>query len=254
MKNTPFHAASRLLLPALVLLLLFASSAQALDLHKLIREVEDQYTGRSSHARMTMDVVSEHWRRRLEMEAWSLGRERFLVKILGPAKERGVATLKVDRQVWNYLPRVDRVIKIPPSLMGGSWMGSNITNNDLVKEAHIDEDYNFKLLEETGRYWEVEGIPKPDAAVVWGKIVYRIAKAGRVPLLIEYFDEKGIKVREIRFDDVRKVQGRMIPLRMTVQPEDKPKEKTVLQYTQIEFDLPLKKNFFSLRSLKDRGR
>jgi hypothetical protein len=253
--KTPFFAsASRPLLPALILLLLFASSAQAMDLHKLIREVEDQYIGRSSHARMTMEVVSEHWRRRLEMEAWSLGRDRFLVKILGPAKERGVATLKVDKQVWNYLPRVDRVIKIPPSLMGGSWMGSNITNNDLVKEAHIDEDYNFKLLKETDAFWEIEGIPKPDAAVVWGKIVYRIAKAGRVPQRVDYFDEKGIKVREIRFDDVRKIQGRMLPMRMTVQPEEKPKEKTVLQYTEIEFDLPMKKDFFSLRSLKDRGR
>jgi hypothetical protein len=252
LKSPFFGTGWRPVLPVLILILLFASPARALDLHRLIREVEDQYIGRSSHARMTMDVVSEHWRRRLEMEAWSLGRDRFLVRILEPPKERGVATLKVERQVWNYLPRVDRVIKIPPSMMGGAWMGSDITNNDLVKEAHIDEDYDFTLLKETKDFWEVEGIPKPQAAVVWGKIVYRIAKAGRVPQFVEYFDEKMAKVREIRFDDVRQVEGRLLPMRMTVQPVDKPEERTVLQYMEIEFDLPLEKDFFSLRSLKSR--
>jgi hypothetical protein len=252
MKPSFFSTAKRLILRALILALFLPSPARALDLHRLIREVEDQYIGRSSHARMTMDVVSEHWERRLEMEAWSLGRDRFLVRILEPPKERGVATLKVGRQVWNYLPRVDRVIKIPPSMMGGAWMGSNITNNDLVKEAHIDEDYDFRLQEETAEFWRVEGLPKPDAAVVWGKIVYRIDKTGRVPELVEYFDEKMAKVREIRFDDVRKVQGRDLPMRMTVQPVDKPEERTVLQYRTIEFDLPLKEDFFSLRTLKSR--
>ncbi|HKI51996.1 MAG TPA: outer membrane lipoprotein-sorting protein, partial [Geothermobacteraceae bacterium] len=118
---------------ALLLLLVLSAPAQALDLRQLIRETEDQHMGRSSVAEMTMAVSTEHWQRTTRMEAWSLGRDYFLVRILEPAKEKGVATLKIDQEVWNYLPKVDRTIKVPPSMMGGSWMGSHITNNDLVK-------------------------------------------------------------------------------------------------------------------------
>ncbi|HEY7745139.1 MAG TPA: outer membrane lipoprotein-sorting protein [Desulfuromonadales bacterium] len=240
-------------LAALMLALtLFAAPAAALDLRQLIRGVEDQYIGLSSHARMRMEVSTENWQRSLTMEAWSVGRDHFLVRILEPPKERGVATLKVVQEVWNYLPKVDRVIKVPPSMMGGAWMGSHITNNDLVKAAHVDEDYDFALLEETDTYWRIEGLPRPEAAVVWGKIVYQVRKADRVPLQVDYFDEKMVKVRDIRFEDVRKVGDRSIPLRMTVQPLDKPRERTLLQYEKIEFDLPLEKDFFSLRNLKSR--
>lgn len=234
------------------LLIAWTPAAGDLDLRQLIREVEDQYVGLSSHARMEMEVSTENWQRRLTMEAWSLGRDHFLVRILEPPKERGVTTLKVNQEVWNFLPKVDRVIKIPPSMMGGAWMGSHITNNDLVKAAHIDEDYTFSLLEETDEDWRIEGLPRPEAAVVWGKIVYQIRKADRVPLLVEYFDEKMIKVRDIRFEDVRKIGDRTIPLRMTVQPVDDPRERTIMQYEDIEFDIPIEKDFFSLRNLKRR--
>lgn len=242
-----------LLLAVLILLTsLPAGAAQALDLRQLIREVEDQYIGRSSYARMVMQVRTEHWERNLTMEAWALGRDHFLVRILEPPKEQGVATLKVGQEVWNYLPKVDRVIKVPPSMMGGSWMGSHITNNDLVKAAHIDADYDFTLLEETDEIWRVEGLPKPEAAVVWGRIVYTVEKARRVPVQVEYFDEEKVKVRDIRFDEVRRIGERIIPLRMIVQPLDKPQERTIMEYREIEFDIPIEERFFSLRRLKSR--
>jgi hypothetical protein len=233
-------------------LCVLAQTSSDLDLRALIREVEDQYTGKSSHALMTMQVRTEHWQRSLKMEAWSRGRDRFLVRILEPAKERGVATLKNDREVWNYLPKVDRTIKIPPSMMGGAWMGSHITNNDLVKQSHIDQDYDFSLLEQTPDFWRIEGLPKPEAAVVWGKIVYQIGRADRVPQRIAYFDEDMAMVREIIFDKVQTVEARRLPMRMTVQPLDKPEEQTLLEYEQIAFDVSLPENFFSLRNLKRR--
>ncbi len=222
------------------------------DWRNLIREVEDQHTGRSSRSRMLMQVDAEHWQRRLELVGWSLGRDYFLVRILEPVKERGVATLKADREVWNFLPKVDRVIKIPTSMMGGAWMGSHITNNDLVKESHIDEDYDFSLEEETDSYWRIVGIPKPNAAVIWGKIVYQIEKKRRVPQQVRYFDENLVPVRDIRFDKVRLVGERPIPLRMTVQPLDKTAERTVLEYLELAFDVPVERSFFSLRTLKSR--
>lgn len=235
-----------------LLFLLSAVPARALDMQQLIREVEQQYMGQSSHTRMTMEVATEHWQRHLTMEAWSLGRERFLVRILDPPKERGVATLKVEREVWNYLPKVDRVIKIPPSMMGGAWMGSHITNDDLVKANHVDQDYTFTLLDETAETWRIEGIPRPEAPVVWGKIVYEVRKSPRVPVRVRYFDEGMAPVREITFANVQTVDDRTIPLTMTVQPLDKPDEHTILHYDMVDFGVKLDPGFFSLRNLKAR--
>lgn len=225
---------------------------RAVDLQQLIHQVETQYHRQSSHAKVVMEVATENWSRSLEMESWSRGRDYFLTRILEPPKEQGVATLKALKEVWNYLPKVDRVIKIPPSMMGGSWMGSHITNDDLVKESQVDQDYTFTLLEETAMSWRVECRPRPEAAVVWGKLVYEIEKARILPLRVDYYDEAMTLVREIVFDDVRVVSGTAIPLRMTIRPVDKPKERTVMQYRDIEFDIPIGRDFFSLRNLKAR--
>ena len=226
--------------------------AATLDLAALIRRVEQQYNGNSSEVELEMTIRTGHWERNLKMESWSLGRERFLVRILAPAKEKGVATLKVDREVWNYLPKVDRVIRIPPSMMGGAWMGSHITNDDLVKANHIDEDYDFTLLQEDARSWTIEGIPKPEAPVIWGKIIYRLQKEPLVPLEVQYFDEDSVLVRRIQFDDVQTVSGRTIPLRMSVLPVEKPDELTIMQYLKVRFDVDLGEDYFSLGRLKGR--
>ncbi len=235
-----------------VLLPATGNSAEPLDLRALIEQVERQYNGESSAATVAMTVVTGHWERHLTLASWSRGRDRFLIRILEPAKEKGVATLKVDDDVWNYLPKVDRVIRIPPSMMGGAWMGSHITNDDLVKANRIDEDYDFELLAEDDRFWLIAAIPKPDAAVVWGRLRYRIIKSPLVPSRIEYFDEEDILIRRIDFADVQTVSGRVVPLRMTVIPVARPGEKTVMQYRDLEFDMALPDTFFSLRQLKGR--
>ena len=239
---------STLILSAIILLAVRPSFA--LDVEALVRQVEQQYMGASSRAQTTMLVKTSHWERSLEMEAWSLDRDYFLVRIIEPAKERDVATLKRFREVWNYLPKVDRVIKVPPSMMGGSWMGSHITNDDLVKANHIEKDYNLRLIEETDTYFLVECLPKADAAVVWGKIVYRINKTPQVPEQIDYYDEEMVRVREIHFDDVQQIGDRIVPMRLTVLPLEKPDEQTILHYRELVFDLPLDENYFSLRTLK----
>jgi outer membrane lipoprotein-sorting protein len=222
----------------------------ATDLQALVRKVEQQYMGVSSKARMEMNVRSEHWERTLVMDSWSLGRDYFLVRIIEPSKERDVTTLKVDKEVWNYLPKVDRVIKVPPSMMGGAWMGSHITNDDLVKANKIDEEYSFRLLEETPEHLLIECLPKPDAAVVWGKIIYEILLPLEVPGTVAYYDEEMVKVRELIFDEVKQIDGRNIPLRMRIQPSDKPQESTTIRYAEIAFNIGIKKSFFSLRNLK----
>ncbi|MDT8442312.1 MAG: outer membrane lipoprotein-sorting protein [Desulfuromonadales bacterium] len=241
-----------LLLFGLVLLGLPLAVGATTDLKQLIRDIEQQYMGVSSQALMQMEVSTSNWQRSLEMESWSLGRDLFLVRIIEPAKERGVATLKRNREVWNYLPKVDRTIKVPPSMMGGSWMGSHITNDDLVKANHIEEDYDLALLEESDRHSLIECLPKPDAPVVWGKIVYLVGKQPRVPRKIDYFDEQMVLVRTMTFEDVRQIGDRIVPLKLSVLPHDKPDEKTVMHYRELVYDIPLEESFFSLRSLTQR--
>jgi len=234
----------------LIPLVLLPSPLWATDLQGLVRKVEQQYMGLSSKSRMEMSVRSEHWQRSLMMDSWSLGREYFLIRIIAPPKERGVTTLKADKEVWNYLPKVDRVIKVPPSMMGGAWMGSHITNDDLVKANKIDEEYSFSLLEETAEHLLIECLPQPDAAVVWGKVIYEIRLPQEVPGRVTYFDEEMIKVRELIFDEVQKIDDRFIPLRMTIQPTDKPDESTVIRYSELKFNTGIDQSFFSLRNLK----
>ncbi len=237
-------------LTTMLCLVLFSGPVLALDVQSLIREIEQQYMGASSQAKTTMQVRTANWERTLEMEAWSLGRDYFLIRILEPAKERDVATLKRNREVWNYLPKVDRVIKVPPSMMGGSWMGSHITNDDLVKANHIDEEYQLRLLEESATHFVVECLPKPEAAVVWGKIIYRVRKQPQVPEQVDYYDEEMVRVREIHFDQIHQIGDRIVPLRLTVLPLEKPGETTIFHYRELVYDLPLEESFFSLRNLK----
>lgn len=229
-----------------------ASAAPKLDAHALVRDVETAARGKTSHAVATMRVKTEFWERTLSMEMWGEGRETFLAVIRAPKKERGTGTLKRDGEVWNYLPKIDRLIKVPASLMGDSWMGSHLTNDDLVKEDKIEELFSLEVAGQTGSTVTIRAVPKKDAAVVWGKIVYRIDLSRRVALDVEYFDEDGEKIRTLAFDRVKTVAGRSVPMRVRVLPVERPDEITEIVYESLELDLPLKKDLFSLRSLRRR--
>ena len=210
--------------------------------------------GQSSHGIATMEVVTEHWQRTLTMEVWSLGTEYSLVRIVSPAKDAGTATLKAGDDIWNYLPKVDRAIKIPASMMMGSWMGSHFTNDDLVKESRLVDDYDIAMGFEGKRdgveVWEFTLTPKPEAAVVWGRIVYQVRKADLMPTWARYYDEDGKLVRTLTFGDYKKMDGRLVPTFMEMRPEDKPDERTTLRYTELEFGIQIDESFFSLRALK----
>ncbi len=229
-----------------------AETAEGLDAQALVRKVETQYMGITSHAIARMIIKTESWSRELKMEFWSEGRDKFLAKILSPKKEQGTATLKIDEEIWNYLPKIDRLMKIPSSLMGDRWMGSHLTNDDLIKENKIDELYNFEIKKAWGDTVVIIGIPKLNAAVVWGKIEYRVNLEKMVPDFVRYFDEDDVLVRTMKFDRIEKVSGRWIPLRMVILPEELPGEKTEMVYEKLEFDIQLEKDRFSLSSLRRR--
>ncbi len=212
------------------------------------------YRSQSSHARMTMRVVTEHWERELGLEAWSKGKDKSLVRILSPRKEQGTATLKVGNEIWNWLPKVKRVIKVPSSMMSGSWMGSHFTNDDLVKESRMAEDYTFRVTFDGerggGRVVEITCTPKPQAAVEWGRVVVAVRCPDWMPLSVEYFDEEGAPARTLTFEAVKEMGGRRLPTEMRVTPAAKPKEYTLVSYQEIEFDLSLDDGLFGLRQLQ----
>jgi hypothetical protein len=228
--------------------------AQAQTAREIIDRVDRLMRGESSIARITMDIRTENWDRSLTMVAWSLGTEHALIRVETPEKEAGTATLRADQEVWNYLPRVDRTIKVPSSMMMGSWMGSHFTNDDLVKESRLIDDYEISIEFEGPRdgvdVWEFVLVPLPEAPVVWGKITYQVMKDDLLPTWARYYDESDELVRTMTFSDYRVLGGRLLPAVMTVEPADKPEETTVVRHHEIEFDVGIDEDFFSLRNLR----
>jgi outer membrane lipoprotein-sorting protein len=227
-----------------------AQDTGKLNVQEIIRQVETQYTGKTSYSKIQMKIVTDVWTRELSMESWSEGRDKFLARILAPKKERNTATLKIDDDMWNYLPKIDRLMKIPSGLMGDSWMGSHFTNDDLVKENKIDELYTFDLESLEEAVATIICTPKPDAAIVWDKVIYKVDINRQIPVSIDYYDEDDELVRTMKFDNVEKISGRWIPMKMVILPVDKPDEMTELVYENLTFDIKLDKDLFSISSLR----
>jgi Outer membrane lipoprotein-sorting protein len=221
---------------------------------EIIDQVDRLLRGDSSRGTIEMQIRTENWERSLRMQAWSLGTDFSLIRVASPAREAGTATLKADTEVWNYLPRVDRTIKVPASMMMGSWMGSHFTNDDLVHESRLIEDYDISIIfdgpADGDEVWDLRLVPKPEAPVVWDRIDYRVRQADLMPLWAKYFDEDQELVRTLSFQDFVEMGGRLVPARMVVQPQDKPDESTVIIYHDLEFDIGLTEDFFSLRNLR----
>ena len=254
---TSFRGMWRTTLTTLTLAMLpHAGFAQA-TAREIVDRVDRMMRGRSSHGVMQMEVVTEHWTRALEMEVWSLGTDYALIRVNSPRREAGTATLKVVKEVWNYLPRVDRTIKIPPSLMMSSWMGSHFTNDDLVKESRIIDDYDIEIayqgLRDGVAVWEFDLTPKPEVPVVWGRIVQQVRQADLMPVWVHYYDDVGELARTMTFHEYQTMGDRLVPALSIIRPADKPEESTTIRYTSLTFDMDIDEAFFSLRRLRQSG-
>lgn len=225
-----------------------ASSAE-----EIARKVDELYRSNTSYAELSMEIVTPHWQRTLDMKAWSRGMDQTFIRILSPRKERGVGTLRIDTEMWNYLPRTGKVIKIPPSMMMSAWMGSDFTNDDLVKEFTLTKHYTFRLLEPEDReegLLYLEARPKPDVPVVWDRILIVVQEKDLLPVRQMYFDEKGHLMRQMVFTEITQFGERRVPAVMTLTPATKEGHRTVIRYKDLRFDLDLKPDVFSLRNLR----
>jgi outer membrane lipoprotein-sorting protein len=243
---------------------------------EIVGQVARLFISQSSVATVEMQITKEDWQRKISMQFWSLGESNILVRIHRPQEDAGTAILKVGSKIWYYLPKANRTVKMPASMMMTSWMGSHFTLDDLVKESRLTNDYVITTSFEGPRdgiaVSEYTLTPQPAAVVVWGKITLEVRQADRMPVREHYYDEDGKLVRELTFSEYKTVSGRLIPTRLVMQsmdkadkkagaasgvlaqgvmrPLDQVVEQTTITYEKIVFDEPISEGMFSVENLK----
>ena len=221
---------------------------------EIVQKADRLWHGKSSYSEGSMTVIKPNWSRKISMKSWMLEPDYGLILITAPAHDRGIVTLKRKNEIWNWVPTIQRVIKIPPSMMLQPWMGSDFTNDDLVRESSMVNDYTQSILrEEKVDGWlcyKIELIPKQEAGVVWGKVLVWISKAGYLELKAEFFDEQGALVKTMLASRVRKMGGRTIPTHLEMIPQNKAGHKTILDYKKITFNIKIRPSFFSVQNMK----
>ena len=242
------------MIKVLVLLYLFPFFSTDTDPKEIIRKADLLVRGESSYGEMQMTIVRPKWQRDISFKSWSKGDEYAVILVTSPSRDKGTAFLKRDQEIWNWQPSIDRTIKLPPSMMLQSWMGSDFTNDDLVKHSSVVDDFDHKLLgKETveGREcWIIEMIPKEDAAVVWGKIISWISIDGHLQLKAEFYDEEEYLIHTMYGKEIKEIGGKNLPTLLEIIPEDSDGDKTIVRYKTLEFDNPINEDFFTVKNLK----
>jgi len=230
------------------------AGAQDLTAKDIVEKADNLLRGKSSYAEMEMKIIRPSWTRTLRFKAWAKGDDYSLIYITYPQREKGQRFLKRNREMWNYVPDIDRMIKIPPSMMMQSWMGSDLTNDDIVNAASMVEDYSHKFLrKETLRDREcyvIEMIPHEEAPVVWGKVITWVSTSDFLNLRNEYYDEAGDLENEEILDEIEDVGDRTIPTRYTVIPADEEGQKSIMKFEKINFGADIEDSFFSIQNMK----
>jgi len=236
------------------LLLLFGSFALAQNATEIIKKAEDKLRGANSKGEMTMSIVRPTWTRDISMKSWSRGTDYSLIYITAPARDEGTVFLKKDKEIYNWVPSIERTVKLPPSMMMQSWMGSDFTNDDLVQESSIVKDYTHQLGGDTvidGRdSWTIVLTPKPNAPVVWGKIITYVSKEEYLQLQSEFYDEEGDLVNVMEGKDIRNLGGRTLPAKLVMTPADEEGHRTIITYQNLEFDVDIPEGFFTTQNMK----
>ncbi len=235
--------------------LLTLDGATEPEVEDIIRRIDELYRSKTSQAEMEMHIVSPHYERTLKMQVWTKGMDRTFIRITSPKKEQGVATLRIKNEMWNYLPKVNKTMKISPSMMMGSWMGSDFTNDDLVRESSLIDDYTYQMVtpeKASEDLLYVELIPKEDSAIVWGKIMTAVRSKDYIPMWQHFYDEKGKLMRVLNFKEVKKFGRKTVPSVMEMIPQNKKGHKTVVRWVSAKFDTRIEDKIFTRRNLQKR--
>lgn len=228
--------------------------AQNADAETIIRNMEQHMRGNSIYSEMKMTIERPRFTREVELKSWSLDTDFSLVLVTAPAREQGTVFLKRHNEIWNFVPSIDRTIKMPPSMMSQSWMGSDFNNDDLIRESSIIDDYNHDILRtetyEGQEVYVLELTPKPDAAVVWGMVRIWVTQEDYLQLRVENFDQRNELANTMMLSEIKEMGGRLIPTRFELIPADKPNQKTIMTYQAMKFDVELSPDFFTQQNMR----
>ncbi len=231
-----------------------ANIALAKSAAEIIEQMEAVMRGDSQYAEMTMTIVRPRFEREVAMRSWLKGRDHSLVLITAPPRDEGTAFLMRGNDIWNYDPRIERTTRLPSSMMAQSWMGSDFTNDDLVRDTNVVTDYEHELLRveeyEGLEAYVIEMIPKPDTPIVWGKVKIWVGTEDFIQLRVENYDQRNALVNTMKLDKIEQFGERRVPTRVTVIPAGKDNERTVLSYQHIEFDIDIDQGFFSRANMQ----
>ncbi|MBK7096111.1 MAG: outer membrane lipoprotein-sorting protein [Saprospiraceae bacterium] len=232
-------------------LTVFVFSQSALE---IVKKSDDKFRGISSYSVLKMQIKRADWSREMKMKAWSKGEDESLILITSPKRDQGITFMKKKNEMWNWQPTIQRVIKMPPSMMMQSWMGSDFTNDDLARQSSIVNDYIHKIIGEEkidGKVcFIIELKPKEDAPVVWGKVKMWISKNDFLQLKAQFYDEDNYLVNTIYSSNIKEIGGRVLPTVMKLVPADEPKNSTTMEYELLEFGVKFKQDFFSVKNMK----
>lgn len=235
-------------------ILFFSTIGFTQNATEIVKKMDANMRGKSSQAVLTIRTVRPTWSREMVVKTWMKGTKYTMILVQAPAKEKGIVFLKRGNEVWNWMPALERNIKLPPSMMANSWMGTDFTNDDLVKESSVIDDYFHKIVGDTvidnKESYIIEFLPKPNTAVVWGKILVSIDKVNFLELRAEFFDEEGKLINTMNVKNISMMDGRLIPTHMEMIPADKKNQKTELIYQSIRFDRNMEDNFFTTEKMK----
>jgi len=238
----------------LPLLLLSSTHHSPETAAEIIKKADEKMRGSTTQVQMMIKTTRPAWSREMSVKAWMAAGDYALILIQSPARDKGIVFLKRGKEVWNWMPSLERTIKLPPSMMSQSWMGTDFTNDDLVKESSLVKDYEHRFAGDTlieGRTcYKIESIPKPSTAVVWSKLFICIDKKDYLELYTEFYDENGDLINRMRADNIRMMDGRLIPTHFEMTPTDKKNQKTELFYNNILFDRPIDMKMFTIENMK----
>lgn len=221
---------------------------------EIVRRADAKMRGKTMQAEMVIRTVRPTWTREMTVKTWALGTQYSMILIKSPQKDEGISFLKRKKEVWNWMPVLERTIKLPPSMMSQSWMGTDFNNDDLVRESSVLEDYTHSFLNDTTIgdrvCYKILMKPKPESAIVWDKVIVSIDKKDYLELNSLFYDEDGELVNIMNATDIKMMDNRLIPTRMEMIPADKRNQKTELIYKQILYDRPLEESFFAIENMK----
>jgi len=221
---------------------------------EIITKSDDKLKGKSARIETTITIVRPSYTREMTMVSWSLGRDYSMTYLISPKRDAGSTFLNRQKEVWSYTPSIERIIKLPPSMMTQNWMGTDFTNDDLVKQSSMIADYNHKLIgKETIEGYschKIEMIPKEDAAVVWGKVIIWIDEKEYMQMKVEFYDEDGYLINTLLGKKPKEFDGKMLPSVMEMIPADKPGNKTIMTQNSMKFNIVIDESFFTTRKMK----